>query len=141
MPKFDYSDDIILHFKDMKGINLNEDVQKFVKINIGDSEQNSKYSYNQINIFVKLFIAQYSKFEKKLNFINRGKNVIDKCIKKFAIFTKYFTNKGFTKLLPDKIKVNQKDDIINILSNVYESDIKSIKFIEPLIFTIKEKIL
>ena len=31
MPKFDYSDDIILHFEDMKGINLNEDVQKFVK--------------------------------------------------------------------------------------------------------------
>ena len=42
MPKFDYSDDIILHFEDMKGINLNEDAQKFVKINIGYCDQNFK---------------------------------------------------------------------------------------------------
>lgn len=47
MPKFDYSNDIIRHFEDMKGINSNEDVQKFVKINIGDGDQNSKYSYHK----------------------------------------------------------------------------------------------
>ena len=81
----------------------------------------------------------YDKFEKKLNF--RGKNVTNKFIKKFEKCTKYFTNRGFAKLLPDKIKINQKDDIINILSNVYKSDIKSMKFIESLIFTIKEKML
>lgn len=47
MPKFDYSNDIIRHFEDMKGINSNEDVQKFVKINIGDGDQNSKYFYHK----------------------------------------------------------------------------------------------
>ena len=57
MPKCDYSDDIIWQFEDMKGINSNEDVQKFVKINIGDGDQNSNYSCHQINIFVKHFIA------------------------------------------------------------------------------------
>ena len=47
MPKFDYSNDIIRHFEDIKGINSNEDVEKFVKINIGDGDQNSKYSYHK----------------------------------------------------------------------------------------------
>ena len=125
----------------MKGINSNKGIQEFVESNIGGGDKNFEYSYHQINIFIKLFIAQYSKFEKKLNFIDRGKNVTDKCIKKFEKCTKYFTNRGFAKLLPDKIKINQKDDIIDILSNVYENDIKNMKFTEPLIFTIKEKML
>ena len=42
MPKCDYSDDIIRHFEVMKGINSNEDVQKFVKKNIGYCDQNFK---------------------------------------------------------------------------------------------------
>ena len=57
MPKFDYPYGIIRNFEDMKGINSNEDVKKFVKINFGDGDQNSNYSCHQINIFVKLFIA------------------------------------------------------------------------------------
>ena len=42
MPKCDYSDDIIRQFEDMKGINSTEDIQKFVKINIGYCDQNFK---------------------------------------------------------------------------------------------------
>ena len=69
MPKFNYS---------KIGIDSNEKLEQFVKKYIG----NQNYSFHQINIFIKLFISQFS---KKIE-----ENIRNKGIEEFAKSTKYF---------------------------------------------------
>lgn len=64
----------------MLGINSNEEMKKFVQNHI----LIKKYSYHQINIFVKLFISQYGKFNTKLRFFENGKDITDICIDELA---------------------------------------------------------
>ena len=47
-----------------------EKIENFIKKNIGIN----KYSYHQINIFIKLFVSQYSTFKWKLSFNDNGKD-------------------------------------------------------------------
>jgi len=136
MSSFNYPNEIINHFKNMLDINSNEGIQEFVKKYIGVP----KYSYHQINIFVKLFISQYSKFKTKLHFLENGKDVTEKCIQEFANCTKYFTNGGFSQLLTG-IKKMDKKDYIDMLSEIYENDLNNMKFPSPLIFIIQEKMI
>lgn len=113
----------------------NEDIKKFVEGNIGIKH----YSFHQVQIFIKIFISQYNKFETKLTFLNYKKDVTKECINDFAKYTKYFTQKGFAKLLTQK-KVREKNmDFIDLLSKEYENDLKGTKFNIPLIFVIKEE--
>ena len=100
MPPFNFSEKMIKIFNRMLGINSNEDIKNFVekyfkKIGI------EKYTYHQINIFIKLFISQYNKFKGKLTFLNNGKDVTEKCIEDFSKSSKYFTKSGFAKLLTE----------------------------------------
>jgi hypothetical protein len=105
MSPLNYPIEIRNRFKNMLGIDSNEDIQKFVKKYIGVP----KYSYHQINIFVKLFISQYNKLKKKIHFKNdKGKDVTDKCIQDIANCTKYFTNGGFAQLLTGIKKIEKK---------------------------------
>ena len=134
MPKFNYPDEIINIFNRMLLIKSNEEIQKFVKDFIGIP----KYSYHQINIFIKLFISQYNKFESKLKFLSNGKDVTNDCIREFAKCTHYFTNGGFSRLLIG-IDNNEKKDYIDKLSEIYDNDLQNMKFESPLIFIIKEK--
>ena len=136
MPQFNYPDEIISLFTRMLGITSNEGMQDFVKKYIGVE----KYSYHQINIFVKLFISQYSKFKSKLRFTNKGEDVTEKCIEEFANCTKYFTNGGFARLLTG-LEKNDKRDFIDKLSEIYENDLNNMTFPSPLIFIIKEKMI
>jgi len=131
MPPFNYSHKIIDLFNRMLGYNSNKSIQNFVKEYIGIT----KYSYHQINIFVNLFISQYNKFKSKLIFLEKGKDVTKICIKEFAKCTQYFTNGGFARLLTEN---NYKKDYIDTLSEIYENDLKNMKFPTPLIFIIKE---
>ena len=83
MPQFKYPEEMINIFTRMLDIKTNDGIQKFVskyfnKIGI------KKYSFHQINMFIKLFISQYSKFKTKLHFLQDGKDVTDKCIQEFA---------------------------------------------------------
>ena len=134
MPPFNYPNEIINLFDRMLGINTNEKMEEFVKKYIGVE----KYSYHQINIFIKLFISQYSKFKAKLRFISGGMDVTEKCIQEFANCTKYFTNGGFARLLTG-IDKNEKKDIKDKLSDIYENDLINMTFPTPLIFIIKEE--
>jgi hypothetical protein len=129
MPKFNYSKDILDLFDRMLGINTNPEIKEFVKKNIGIN----KYSFHQINIFIKLFISQYSKFDSKLTFLEEGKDVTEKCIKDFAKCTHYFTNGGFAKLLLNTDKWGNAD-YVDLLTNVYTSDLRDMKYPDPLIF-------
>ena len=138
MPLFDFSDNIIKHFENMLDIKTkNQGIQEFVKKYIGGGDTNSRYSYHQINIFVKLFISQYSKFKTKLKFVDeKDADVTEKCIEEFAKCTQYFTNGGFAKLLTER-KLAKKN-VISILSKVYENDLRNMKFPAPLIFIFKK---
>ena len=124
----------------MLGINSNEDIKNFVekyfkKIGI------EKYTYHQINIFIKLFISQYNKFKGKLTFISNGKDVTEKCIEDFSKSSKYFTKSGFAKLLTETSNNDDDDDkdYIDKLSEIYNNELKDMEFPDPLIFIIKEK--
>jgi ABC-type multidrug transport system fused ATPase/permease subunit len=123
----------------MLEINSNDKIEKFVKKYIGIT----KYSYHQINIFIKLFISQYNKFKTKLKFLSNGKDVTKECIEEFAKCTQYFTNGGFAKLLTgiDGENYNEKKDYIDKLSEIYDNDLKEMEFPDPLIFIIKEKMI
>ena len=135
MPKFNYPQEIITIFNRMLLINSNEAIKGFVKEHIGIQ---GKYSYHQINIFIKLFISQYNKFESKLKFLHGETDVTQTCIEEFAKCTQYFTNGGFAKLLTGEEK-NDKKDYIDKLSEIYDNDLQKMKFPSPLIFIIKEK--
>ena len=115
--------------------NAKEKIEKFIKEKIGIE----KYSFHQVQIFIKLFISQYSKFNCKLEFYNGGKKVTDDCIQEFANCTKYFTAGGFAKLLNEKKNYENDDVYIDLLTSTYDNDLKGTKFEFPLIFIIKEK--
>jgi len=140
MPPFNYSKEMIDIFNRMLGINSNEGIKEFVekyfkKIGI------EKYTYHQINIFIKLFISQYSKFKGKLIFKNNNVDVTEQCIEDFSKSTKYFTNGGFAKLLTGTDNYNKNKDYIDKLSEIYDNDLKGMEFPDPLIFIIKEKMV
>ena len=121
MPKFKYSDYYINIFKRMLGHESNEDIQKFVECYIGVE----KYSYHQINIFIKLFISQYNKFSTRLKFLDNGNDVTDKCIREFANCTKYFTNGGFPRLLTGLFEKEEKQNYIDKLSKIFDNCLRN----------------
>ena len=125
-------------FNFMLGLDTNKKIYEFIKKEIGAQ----KFSYHQINIFINLFISQYSKFNTRLTFLNNGVDVKEECINDFAQGTKYFTLGAFSKLLTEqdtKKKVLKNSDYIDLLSKVYTNDLKNEKYESPLIFIIKEK--
>ena len=136
MPPFNYPTEIIKLFTNMLEKKSNKEIQEFVKKYIGVQ----KYSYHQINIFIKLFISQYSKFNTKLEFWSGDKDVTEECIQDFANCTKYFTNGGFSRLLTGT-EINDEKDYIDKLSNIYDNDLRNMKFPEPLIFIVKEEMI
>ena len=99
-----------------------------------------KYSYHQINIFIKLFISQYNKFETKIHFLNKGEDDTENCIKDFAKCTRYFTNGGCSKLLTG-IDKSEKKNYIDKLSEIYDNDLRNMELSTPLIFITKEKMI
>ena len=117
MAPFDFPNDIIKNYENMLGITpKNTGIQEFVTKHIGGRGIKAKYSYHQINIFVKLFISQYSKYKTKLKFVDKDeRDVTENCIQEFAKCTQYFIYGGFAKLLTGAITIGKKN-IINILS-------------------------
>ena len=58
MPSFNYPDTIIKLFTNMLEIKSNEEIQEFVKKYIGPK----KYTYHQINIFIKISLNLAQKY-------------------------------------------------------------------------------
>ena len=135
IPDLDLPQVTIDIFSLMLDYDTNKKIEKFIKEKIGID----KYSFHQVQIFIKLFISQYSKFNCKLKFIDdNDKDVTEECIQEFANSSKYFTAGGFAKLLNDK-KRYENDDYKDILTSTYDNDLKGTKFDFPLIFVIKEE--
>ena len=143
IPKLHLSQEMIDIFNKMVELNTNELIEeKFLKKYMDNTK---KYSYHQIIIFIKLFISQYNKFKSKLKFIEKEEDVTEKVIKDFAESTKSFINGGFQNLIMEEINENElkkeNKDYIDLLSDIYENDLKDKKFDIPLIFIIKEKMV
>ena len=136
MPEFNYPHKILDILYRMKKINTNTKIGDWVKEHIGFK----KYSFHQINIFINLFISQYSKFKDKIYFKSNNIDVTDECIEEFSKCTQYFTNGHFAKLLTGEIQSDKKD-YISKLTEIYDNDLKNMSFPSPLIFIIKEKML
>ena len=137
IPKLDLPNETIDILRRMLGYDStknSEEIEKFIKKMIGIE----KYTYHQVQIFIKLFISQYGKFRGKIKFSENGKDKTDQCIEEFAKCTKYFTCGSFAKLLMNKYFDN--NDYVDLLSEVYDNDLKDTNFDTPLIFIIKEKL-
>ena len=138
LPDFNYSTGIISIFKRLlDNIDSNPKIKEFVKENIGIT----KYSFHQINIFIKLFTSQFINFNRKLTFTSTDKttgkeeDVTNKRLEEFAKCTRYFTNGGFAELLTNpnnKNYLNMKT--IDKLSKAYKDDLSQLVFDTPLIF-------
>ena len=117
--KLDLPDNLIKILKKMINFNsndekeFNDEIEKFIKPYIGIE----KYSYHQLIIFIKLFISQYSKFEKGITITEKNQDVTETYIREFAECTKYFTSGGFAKLL--MIKNDEREKKILIYCLIY----------------------
>ena len=143
MPGYDYPDNIIQQFKNVANIGSNTEIKNFVDkymklIGI------KRYSFHQINIFIKLFLSQCKRFNSKIDFYYSGKKVTNDIIDHYAKCTKYFINGGFSKLLTGESTIestiNDKDARFkDILTKAYDNDLGDIIFDEPLVFIKKIK--
>ena len=96
LPKLELEEYIKQIFNKMIGKNTNEEIEEFIKENIGIEE----YSYHQVKTFIKIFISQFNIFGGKLKITNsQGNDITYKLIKDIAKSTQYFTNRGFSKLI------------------------------------------
>ena len=83
--------------------------EEFILSHIGAK----KFSYHQINIFIRLFMNQYKLDNAKLKFLDEFKNdITDKCIEEFAECTKYFTLGEYAKLLTKNLD-KEIEDLLN----------------------------
>ena len=113
---------------------VNSQIKEFFKHYISIE----KFSYHQLNIFIKLFISQYNGFDIKLKQGQNDEN--EENFKEFVECSKYFTSGGFAKLLMTKNEDNKKNDYIDLLSEIYEKDLSQTQFDAPLIFFRENKI-
>ena len=131
IPILDLPKDIINILSLILGFKSTKEIDNFIKENI----QIEKYSYYQVKIFINIFISIYGKFNRKVNFLdaNNKEYTYD-----FGKSTKYFINEGFAKIIKE-INENKNIDYIDLLSHIYDNDLKSTNFDTPLIFINKEK--
>ena len=85
-----------------EGKMINQTPEDFIDSNIGSK----KYSYYQINIFIKLFkllLHQHISENKKIRYLEIDKDVTRERIKEYARSIKYFTQCLYAKLLTNAL--------------------------------------
>ena len=114
-------------FKRLIGKETNEEIEEFIKNNLGIEQ----YSYHQVQIFIKIFTSQFTMIEKVIKIIGSDKNdETEKCIQYLAQSSKYFINGGFTTILMKNNWENQEKDE----NNGYENDLAKMEIKTPLVF-------
>ena len=130
MENFDIEPGIKKKLIKLIGEDKNGKIEQFIKDNIGIEI----YSYHQIQIFVKLFINQYSKIEGKINFNDSGNSDIkNKCFEYFKKTTQLFTNIGFAQMLMSK-NYEKKKDKFDLLYDAYNNGLENTKLKTPIIY-------
>ena len=113
MPKLELDEETRSKFKNMIGIVTNEEIEEFIKNNIGIKN----YSYHQMHIFIKTFIFQFNILGKLYD--SKNDDVIE-------FITKCCTE---NTNIQDNIKLYKDENDNNM----------NIKFIDPLILLNKIK--
>ena len=136
-PKLDLSPEKLLHFKNMIDTTDNNKIAEFINKYITIEN----HSYHQLNIFIDLFIGQYSKTNNKRIFYEGEEIATEKVIENFAKCTEYFTSGGYSNILVNKNNIiNGENKIIfSLLSETYNKDLTNQKYEYPLIFRVPEK--
>ena len=113
LPKLELDEETRSKFKNMIGIVTNEEIEEFIKNNIGIKN----YSYHQVNIFIKTFMIQFNILGKLYD--SKNDDVIEFITKCCAENTN----------IQDNIKLYKDENDNN----------RNIKFIDPLILLNKIK--
>ena len=121
MPTPDFSKETINFFNQNLGIDLNDKIKDFILKYIGEE----RYSYHQINLFIKYFISYYSKFNHSFINFEDGENLKKIYMPEFTKTIKYFVNCGLTRLLTQQNNNYNIKDYIYKLFEVYFSDLLS----------------
>ena len=127
--------DIIDKFKRINNI-TKEEIEKFIKDNLKKIGI-KRYSYNQIQTYIKMYLSQFDSFEEEIKLYDseKKKNIINECIEHFPKIIKYFIDSGFAKKIMDK---NNVKDIFDLCLGAYDSDLSKEKFDTPFIYIDKE---
>ena len=89
-----------------------------------------KYTFHQINIFIKIYIFLFNIFTTKLAFYNNEKNITEEIIDNIAKSITYFTNGFYAKLITNFNQKEENDKLVDKDDN----DLNFFKFSAPLIF-------
>ena len=115
IPNFDFPDSVISKFN-LLGYDSNNKINQFIKENIGIN----KYSFHQINIFIKLFLSHLINFNTKIVFLEGNINVTEKYILELAKSSQFFINNEFTSLLLED-RNKYEENYINKYFEIYEN--------------------
>jgi hypothetical protein len=114
MTKLELEKEIRDNFKRIIGKETNEEIEEFIKNNIGIKE----YSYHQIQMFIKLFLCQFNNIEGKIKFIDsNGKDLTDKMLQNTTAIAKYCANGTFSNLLMNK-NISNNDKFYESLDSI-----------------------
>ena len=121
-------------FKNILGIDNNYQLYKWIIYQISLPQ----FSYHQINIFIKLFLKKFNIFQgKKLRFIENEFDITDSVIRTCTKSLIYFIHNIYSKILLDDY--NQKNNIIDEISQLYFYDEDKFNFKYKLIFINENK--
>ena len=134
LEKLELPQEIINFFNRTLEFDSNKKIEEFIKKNIGIE----KYSYRHVQIFIKLFLSQFNQFTTKLKFMAQNKDFTKETIEEFSKSTQYFTMGRFSKLLLNQ-NFGKTIECVDILSEIYDYDLRNDKFDIPLYFIIKTK--
>jgi len=109
--------------EDIEGRKIKKTPEEYILENIGTN----RYSYHQINIFIKLFLNQYKADNKKLSFSDHGKDVTNQCIENFAKCTQYFTLGIYARFLTGTLEEEEENNNNNKDKNVSNENINHIE--------------
>ena len=128
MDKLELEPELKNIFKKLFEYDNDKQIEEFIQNNIGIKE----YSYYQVHIFIKLFISQFGKFDRKLKFLDSHQNdITNEILKEFDESSKYFTNGGFAQLLKKgQYNLNKFD----LCLSAYKTDLQKLEYKSPLIF-------
>ena len=134
MPKLDLPEETINIFKNNLGCDSLDKIEKFIK----DRMDMKNYSYYQVQIFIKIMFSPLNMFSSKLHFVKEGKDVTNEFIMDIVKSSKYFISNSFSKILLQK-NLNG-NNCLELLSKMYEYDLREKNYDFPLILIKKEKL-
>ena len=135
IPELDLPEETFKIFEENFKIESNQQIDSFIKKYIGFE----KYTYHQVQIFIKLITSQFIQFKSMIINYLEDKKDEELYIEEFSKFANLYVMKGYTKYLiekfnnSEKVKYNDKHYF-----ELYEKELNRTKFDIPLLFTMIE---